>query len=342
MKILNSSESSRLAAAFGLATLLLNFDPARAQAPLKPGPRFHTRSIVACDPASGQCGIAVISFPSGVPAVVPVGEAGVMVANQAFPSFATARAIIDKIKAGADAPTALAEALVADPDRDFRQFGVAALRSTSPSGVTVATFTGLVNDPETCSITGTNYAVQANTQTTSNVCSAMAAGFEAAKGSLPRRLLAVLKAGGAVGGDLRGEFSASIRVFSESWELASITPIIADAGVNRAADPLVELEYNLNAYLGVLTAADPADQVELSSEKAKEILKVLRDLGFYKGVVDGRWSPEAEAALEAFSTFNLFFLKPTTTSGGKRFIDAPLADYLVAGAVRNVLTANPN
>src|SRR5437867_1165890 len=80
-----------------------------------------TRSIVACDPATGQCGIAVVSFPTGVPAVVPVGEPGAIVAHQAFPSFATARAIIDKIKAGKDAPTALAGALAADPDQDFRQ-----------------------------------------------------------------------------------------------------------------------------------------------------------------------------------------------------------------------------
>src|SRR5262245_31372120 len=58
------------------------------------GVRFHTRSIAACDPASGQCGIAVVSFPAGVHTVVPVGEPGVIVANQAFPSIATARAII--------------------------------------------------------------------------------------------------------------------------------------------------------------------------------------------------------------------------------------------------------
>src|SRR5262245_6444967 len=143
MKMLNLNDRSRIATLIGLAVLIANIqNSAWGQAPLRSGPRFHTRSIVACDPATGQCGIAVISNPTGVPAVVPVGEPGVIVANQAFPSFATARAIIDKIKAGADASTALTDALAADPDRDFRQFGVAALQPSSPSGVTVATFTG--------------------------------------------------------------------------------------------------------------------------------------------------------------------------------------------------------
>src|SRR5688572_9047725 len=64
--------------------------PTQAQAPVKPVARFHTRSIVGCDPATSQCGIAVVSFPAGVPAVVPVGEAGVMIANQGIPSFSVA------------------------------------------------------------------------------------------------------------------------------------------------------------------------------------------------------------------------------------------------------------
>src|SRR5262245_18904320 len=39
--------------------------------------RMGTRSITACDPATGECGIAVVSFPTGVPAVIPVGDPGV-------------------------------------------------------------------------------------------------------------------------------------------------------------------------------------------------------------------------------------------------------------------------
>ena len=131
---------------------------------------FHTRSVVACDPDTQECGIAVVSFPSGVPAVVPVGTPGVIVANQATPSLATARDIIDRIKLGAPAPKALADALVPDTTRESRQLGVAALDASATTGVTVATFTGSNPGPETCGLTGGTYAVQANVQTSSAVC----------------------------------------------------------------------------------------------------------------------------------------------------------------------------
>jgi Family of unknown function (DUF1028) len=72
---------------------------------------LHTRSIVAADPTTGQVGVAVVSFPTGVPAIVPVGEPGVIVANQAFPSYADAQAIIRDIDHGDDAATALAKVL---------------------------------------------------------------------------------------------------------------------------------------------------------------------------------------------------------------------------------------
>jgi uncharacterized Ntn-hydrolase superfamily protein len=303
-------------------------------------PRFHTRSIVACDPATSQCGIAVVSFPSGVSAVVPVGEAGVIVANQSFPSYATARAIIERVKMGDSAPAALAAALALDPLSGSRQFGVAALSTASPTGVTVASFTGTDNIPETCSAKGPTYAVQANLQSSSAVCNTMAGAFNSTIGSLPRRLLAALKAGTPVGTDARGEFSASIKVFSNTWALAEITPISAEASVDRSLDWEAALEFGLNVYLAMITPGDSSDFVELNDSRVKGILKVLRDLGYYNGPVSG-WSSEAEAALARFEEFNLFFPKPTVVQGGRRFIDAPLADYVIMGAPRGVLTPSP-
>src|SRR5262245_23946446 len=43
--------------------------------------RFHfgTRSIAACDPTTGECGIAVVTFPTGAAVVVPVGEPGIAI-----------------------------------------------------------------------------------------------------------------------------------------------------------------------------------------------------------------------------------------------------------------------
>lgn len=305
------------------------------------GPRFHTRSIVACDPTDSSCGIAVVSFPTGVPAIVPVGEAGVSVANQSFPSLATARAIVDGIlNGGLDAPTALANALAADPFPGDRQLGVAALFPT-PSGVSVANHTGADNFPETCDLLGDTYAVQANLQSSADVCAAMAAGFEANDGSLARRLLAALQAGTPVGNDARGEFSASLKVYSAAWPLASLTELGTDANVNRAANWEEELAFEVNAFLGTLTPPDPRDRVELTRDLAKAIQRALKNLGYYQGPVNGVWSDAAEAALGGFEAFNIFFPNPTVVDGGARFIDGPLADYILTGEPRDVFVSNP-
>lgn len=300
-------------------------------------PRLSTRSIVACDVIEEACGIAVVSFVTGVPAIVPVGEPGVIVANQSFPSFATARAIIEAIKMGDDASTALTNALATDQEPELRQFGVAALDSRSPSGVTVATFTGDSNFAETCALTGDTHAVQANIQTTPEVCNIMADAFENDEGSLALRLLTALKAGATVGGDARGEFSASLKVFSESWALAEFTPLSGDANVNRAVDWEKDLTFEINAYLASLAPPDERNLIELTARRAKKIQRSLKRLGFYQGAVNGKWSDAAEKALLDFGDFNQGFPSGTTLIDGVRFVDGPTADYIVEGERRRVL-----
>src|SRR6516162_551681 len=302
---------------------------------------FHTRSIVAADPATGQVGMAVVSFPTGVPAVVPVGEPGVIVANQSTPSYATAQAIIAGIHAGEDAPTALANAVAADPTRANRQLGVAALSDKSPTGVTVATYTGSSASLQRCGLTGDVYAVQANLQTSDQVCQAMADGFEKAQGSLARRLLAAMEAGSAVGGDQRGEYSATLRVFSNRWEFASYTPIAVSANVDRSSDWFSDLKFGTDAYLSFWTRGDQADRVELTKDRALGIQEALQGLGYFQGDVNGNWMPDSEQALRDFSQRNLAFFRFTTVEQGVRYIDGPLADHIVQGYARGVFRPAP-
>jgi uncharacterized Ntn-hydrolase superfamily protein len=302
---------------------------------------FHTRSIVAADPATGQVGMAVVSFPTGVPAVVPVGEPGVIVANQSTPSYTTAQAIIAGIHQGDDAPTALANALAGDPTRESRQLGVAALSDKSPSGVTVATFTGQLASPARCGLVGDTYAVQANLQTSDQVCQAMADGFEKTQGSLAQRLLAAMAAGTPIGGDQRGEYSATLRVFSSRWEFASYTPIAVSANVDRSGDWFGDLKFGTDAYQAFWTRGDPADLVELTKDRATEIQGVLQGLGYYHGDVTGNWDTASENALVAFDSRNLAFIRRTMIIQGVRYIDGPLEDYMNAGYPRGVLLPAP-
>ncbi len=230
--------------------------------------KFHTRSIVACDPIEDACGIAVVSFTSGVPAVIPVGEENVIVANQGFlPSYTTSKNIIENIKTyGMSAMDALNSALAYDPLMDFRQLGVATLDPSVPSGVSVANFTGNTNVtelPETCSVVGETYSVQASLQTSASVCSAMSTAFENTQGSLAVRLLKAIVDSSLAGNDARGEFSATIKVYSGSWALSDVTPLSADANVDRSKNWEKELEFGVYSYLATLVPPDPRNLVKL-------------------------------------------------------------------------------
>lgn len=310
-----------------------------AQTPGSPAARFHTRSIVACDPAEDACGIAVVSFPSGTPAVVPVWDPrvpGVIVANQSFPDLDTALAVIAGAGQGMGAREALNAALAADPGKADRQFGVAALDPSAPGGVAVATFTGNRNIPETCNVKGATYAVQANLQSSAAVCQAMADAFEASGRSLAYRLLAALRAGIPVGNDVRGEYSASLRVLSGSWPLASITPLTADANVARSADWIEEIAWQVDAHRGMLTPGDPRDAVALRGARLRKVLVALKRLGYYQGGTSS-WSDAAEAALAAFGSNNLFFPAPTGELNGAPALDLSVVNFLVEGERRKVL-----
>jgi uncharacterized Ntn-hydrolase superfamily protein len=303
--------------------------------------RMGTRSIAACDPATSECGIAVVSFPSGTPAVVPVGEPGVAIANQAWPNIYTARAIVQAVLAGSHPTAAIEAALTADPNPAIRQFAVAALSPDLPSGVAVATFAGDHIPREYCTLTGDTYSVVADGQTSSGVCQAMADGFEAAHGSLSRRLLAALKAGAAAGGDSRGEYSAAIRVYQNTsiFGQSGVSLIGPDASVDRASDWQGELEFNLNAFIAVVHEEYAADRVPLTSEMAQDILSVLRELGYYNGRIDRGWTSSAEQALRRFGSYNCFFPRGTVEAAGQRLIDGVLAAYIVDGHRRGVLRA---
>lgn len=300
---------------------------------------FGTRSISACDPTTSECGIAVATYPAGPAGVVDVGQPGVIVANQAYSHYVTAKAIVDAVSAGMHPTIALENALASDPDPDHRQLGVAALWHDSPSGVAVATFAGANIPDEWCTGTGDTYTVQADGQTSSAVCQAMADSFETIKGSLARRLLAALKAGTAAGRDARGEYFASVRVFSNTSMLArtGITNIGPDAAVYRDADWQDNLEFNLNSSMVVVLQGNPADLVPLNAAMSRDILSVLRALGYYSGNVSREWNGGTESALREFCHRNTFFRDGAVEVNGQRLIDASLAAFIIEGFERGVL-----
>src|SRR5215472_10775371 len=206
--------------------------------PLRP---VHTFSIVACDAATGELGVAVQSHAFSVGSGVSWAEAGVgAVATQSFIDPAYGPLGLDLMRAGRTAPDALKSLIAGDDGRDVRQ--VAMIDSSGR----VAAHTGAKCIPAAGNHVGDNYSVQANLMDNDNVWPAMAKAFEAAKGDLAERMLQALEAAQTAGGDIRGMQSAAILVVKGVSSGKPWNDKIFDLRVEDSPQPLTELRRLVN------------------------------------------------------------------------------------------------
>ncbi|MBT8402218.1 MAG: DUF1028 domain-containing protein, partial [Gemmatimonadetes bacterium] len=173
---------------------------------------FHTFSIAAVDPETGEVGVAVTTRNACVGNGVPWVRAGIgAVATQASTRTAYGDELLDRIAAGTSAADALERALADDPGADRRQIGVASIDGG------IAQHTGDAVDAWAGQRAGPDYAAQGNLLVGTEVLDAVAADFESTRGTgraLADRLVSALEAGQAQGGDARtGRIqSAAVRV----------------------------------------------------------------------------------------------------------------------------------
>jgi len=195
--------------------------------------RRVTYSIVAFDPDSGQCGVAVQSNWFSVGGLVTFAEPGVgAVATQANVEVGYGPRGLALMRGGRSAPEALAELIQADPLESERQVAMVDVR-----GVVVA-HTGAACFRHCGQVVGRHHSAQANLMKTGEVWGAMSEAFLGASGTLTDRLLDALDAGEAAGGDLRGRQSAAILAVpasGDAWER------VVEVRVEDHPDPLVEL-----------------------------------------------------------------------------------------------------
>jgi uncharacterized Ntn-hydrolase superfamily protein len=176
-------------------------------APADADPLVHTYSIVARDPATGEMGVAVQSHWFSVGSIVTWAEAGVgVVATQSLVDPAYGPKGLDLMRQGVSAPEALRRLVAADAGRNGRQ--VAMVDATGA----VDAYTGSHAIAAAGHHVGAQYSVQANMMGRPSVWPAMAAAFEATRGSLADRLVAALEAAEREGGDIRGRQSAALIV----------------------------------------------------------------------------------------------------------------------------------
>lgn len=192
-----------------------------------------TYSLVAFDPATGECGVAVQSHWFSVGALVTWGAPGVgAVATQANVEIAYGPRGLARMAAGATAPEALVELVATDDLAAVRQVGMV----DSFGGV--AAHTGADCMSFAGQDVGHHHSAQGNLMASDRVWGAMSAAYLGGTGSLATRLLDALDAGEAAGGDVRGRQSAAILVVpreGEPWER------VVELRVEDHPEPLEEL-----------------------------------------------------------------------------------------------------
>jgi uncharacterized Ntn-hydrolase superfamily protein len=192
-----------------------------------------TYSIIAFDPETRECGVAVQSHWFSVGGLVTWAEPGVgAVATQAVVEPAYGPRGLERMGAGRPAPEALVELVAAD------KLSMARLVAMVDAHGGVAAHTGSDCMQFAGQEVGHHHSCQANLMRSAEVWGAMSETYLAARGSLAERLLDALDAGEAAGGDLRGRQSAAILVVGpegEPWRR------LVDLRVEDHEDPLGEL-----------------------------------------------------------------------------------------------------
>jgi uncharacterized Ntn-hydrolase superfamily protein len=243
-----------------------------------------TYSIVARDLDTGELGVAVQSHWFSVGPVVPWARPGIgAVATQANAEVAYGPRALDLLEQGVSAGEALGRLVAEDGLRESRQVAIL------DAGGGVSAHTGRSCMAFAGDIQGDGVSCQANIMASEAVWPAMLAAFNAARGTLTRRLLAALDAAELEGGDLRGRQSAAILVVPASgkpWET------VTSLRVEDHPDPLAELErlvslaeaYRLAGTADECVAAGRHDEAARLYMQAAELAPEADELRFWAGL----------------------------------------------------------
>ncbi len=259
-------------------------------------------------------GVAVASKFLAVGSVVPRVVPGVAaIATQAMARVAYLDELEAALTAGTDASAALEQATSADDGREDRQVGVVGpTGAASFTGSTCLHWAGGVSGGDDTSA----YAIQGNILTGPEVVEAMESAWHAQVGApLDARLLAVLLAGDAAGGDARGRQSAGLLVRAPRAGYDG-GGVLADLRVDD--HPSAPLELSRLHGLSTLYFGTAEDVRPLAGDLRDEVARLLTDSG-YSGPV--------EESLEAW--MGEVNLENRHSPGG---IDARVLEVLRAGS----------
>jgi uncharacterized Ntn-hydrolase superfamily protein len=269
---------------------------------------FHTFSIAAIDPSTGESGVAVTTRVPCVGNGVPWVRKGVgAVATQANTRTEYGDELLDALARGEAPEVALKRLLASDSGFQSRQIGVIAMdgRSAQHTGTGTSSWAG--------QRAGRNYVTQGNTLVGPQVIDAVAKTFEASEGTqrhLADRLIEAINAGFALGGDMRHGLrtSAAVIVVDPRPGMSSRTDgETVNINVCENDNPVGEMRriYDaVSATLGYRTLQ------QFSGGDIYQLKVMLNALGYFKkgetiparGGDVNLYTNETVAAVDAFRT----------------------------------------
>jgi uncharacterized Ntn-hydrolase superfamily protein len=254
-------------------------------------PVVATYSIVACDLAAGQWGVAVQSKFLAVGSVVPWAEPHVgAIATQSYANPRYGPDGLALLRDGGTAEEVVAALTTADEGRDERQVGVVDRDGHA------ASYTGTACHEWAGGRTGDGYAAQGNILVSDATVDALAATFEANSHlELAERLIECLAAAQAAGGDRRGQQSASLLIVEKSGGYAKLSDTLVDLRVDDHARPITELRRLFSLHEQLFGTTPPEDWVDVDDALREELRERLADLG-YDGSLEKAFDDWAGAA----------------------------------------------
>jgi uncharacterized Ntn-hydrolase superfamily protein len=268
---------------------------------------FHTFSIVAIDPRTGEVGAAVTTRVPCVGGGVPWVRKGVgAVATQANTRPEYGPELLDALQKGEPPADALKRLLAADSGAQSRQIGVIDIKGRT------AQHTGTGPQEWRGNRSGANYATQGNVLVGPQVLEAVAKTFEASEGQsrhLADRLIEAIAAGHVLGGDQRHGLRQSAAVIvADPRPGASRRPdgVTVNISVCENADPVAEMR---RIYDAVSQTLGYRTLQQFNGGDVWQLKVMLNALGFYKKgekSIDSRgpgandYTPDVVAAVNEF------------------------------------------
>lgn len=268
---------------------------------------FHTFSIAAIDPRTGEVGVAVTTRVPCVGGGVPWVRVGVgAVATQANTRTEYGNELLDALARGEAPADALKRLLAADSGAASRQVGVIDIKGRS------AQHTGTGPQDWKGHRSGPNYVTQGNVLVGPQVLEAVAKSFEASEGQprhLADRLIDAIAAGHALGGDQRHGLRQSAAVVvadPRPGRSRRADGVTANISVCENADPVAEMR---RIYDAISQTLGYRTMQQFSGGDVWQLKVMLQALGFFAKddpPIDSRaagassFTPDVVAAVDAF------------------------------------------